>query len=95
MRDRVQTTAIPARNGVGIDFSVPSAFLAQVTPKSIPTPLHGTINGNFCINRAIHEIAKLIFINYILYTYVEATTHYIVEGIPGAHSSPDIIMTTY
>jgi len=30
--------AIPARNGVTIDFSVPSAFLVQVAPKSIPTP---------------------------------------------------------
>jgi len=39
--------AIPARNGIGIDFSVPSAFLAQVTPKSIPTPLHGAINRNY------------------------------------------------
>jgi len=39
-------TAIPARNGVGIDFSVPSAFLAQVTPKSIPTPHYRATCGN-------------------------------------------------
>ena len=36
--------AVPTKTVVGIDFSVPSAFLAQVTPKSIPTPLHGAIS---------------------------------------------------
>jgi len=49
-----QTTAIPAKHGVGIDFSVPSAFLAQVTPKSIPTPLLGAINGNYCSNNPLY-----------------------------------------
>ena len=37
-------TYFAARAGAEINFSVPSAFLAQVTPKSIPTPFYGLVN---------------------------------------------------
>jgi len=39
--------AIPARNGVVINFFVPSALLTQVAPLSILTPPHETIGGDY------------------------------------------------
>jgi len=51
-------TVAPARNRVGIDFSVPSAFLAQVTPESIPTLFLAGIAVNEPVSLRQEKIKK-------------------------------------